>query len=511
MIVNIGMWMERNAYIFPQKVALRDDYRSVSYRESNLRIRALAEALRQQGVRHGDRVAVLLPNTIDMVEVLFATARLGAMFVPLNWRLGEDELVFILQDCTPKALVYAKEWEDRVVSIRKRYTDPCSGFATAFGHTTSAYEQAIQQALPLVSNTRMGTTDGLVGGGDDGVMIIYTSGTTGLPKGVVLTHNNVFWHTINGWSLGAGPDGIVLVLLPLFHVGGLNGSVTPVLHIGGTVILQQKFDPKVVLQTIERDKVTGVLGVPTIYQILAQQPEFETLDWSHRPVLLSGGAPLPESLIQQYHAHHLEFRQGYGLTEASPGVTGMGPGECLRKAGSAGRPILYTEIKLVDAQDQEVASDESGEVVVRGPNVMKGYWNRPEATAEAIRDGWLHTGDIGRFDEDGFLYIVDRKKDMIISGGENIYPAEIEKILAGHPGIQMATVVRQSDERWGEVPVAVLVPADPELSSEQIHAYLQERLARYKLPKTYHWVSELPLNAAGKVIKAEVRKRLGIQ
>ena len=497
--------MERNALIFPQKIALKDDYRELSYLACNTRIRALAEGMQERGVQAGDRVAVLMPNTIDMVEVLFATARLGAIYVPLNWRLSEEELVFILDDCAPKVLFFSTEWSERISSIRKRYIAECFYCAVELGQDLSM-EGWLKDTLEHSSPA--GSWDGLNGGGDDDLMIIYTSGTTGLPKGVVLTHNNVFWQTINGWSLGASPDAIVLALLPLFHVGGLNGSVTPVLHMGGTILLQRNFNPAAVLTTIEKERVTGILGVPVIYQLLSKQPEFETVDWSSCEVLLSGGAPLPESLIRVYHERELEFRQGYGLTEASPGVTGMGPGECLEKAGSAGRPLLYTEVQLVDSDGMIVSQGESGEVVVRGPNVMRGYWNRPDATAEAIRDGWLYTGDVGHFDEDGFLFIVDRKKDMIISGGENIYPAEIEKLLVGHPQVMAATVVGRPDEKWGEIPVAVVVPSETDVSFDSLHSFLKDRLAKYKLPKEYHFVAELPLNASGKVIKSEVRQIL---
>jgi fatty-acyl-CoA synthase len=513
MDVNIAIWIARNACIFPLKRSLKDDQKELSYAELDRRIKALAEALSRGGVTKGDRVAVLMPNAIEMVEVLFAAARLGAIFVPLNWRLGEDELAFILDDCTPNALIYSTEWEDRVTSLKRRYREDIVYAGVNLGKGDSVYEGLISQIAPS-QIAAVGQVGELIGGGHDPLMIIYTSGTTGLPKGVVLSHSNVFWQTINGWSLGMSPDSVCLVLLPLFHVGGLNGSVTPILHTGGTVILQRKFDAVTVLKTIEQEGVTGILGVPTIYQVLAQQPEFETTDWSRCEVLLSGGAPLPESLIKLYHERDLEFRQGYGLTEASPGVTGMGPGECLNKAGSAGRQILYIEVKIVDDDGKEQPTGTSGEIILRGPNVMIGYWNRPEETAKAIRDGWLYTGDIGLFDQDGFLYIVDRKKDMIISGGENIYPAEIEKLLAGHPDVGLATIVARKDERWGEVPVAVIVPTHKQVSEEQIevkiHSYLEQRLARYKLPKEYHFVADLPLNAAGKVNKPEVRKMLGL-
>ncbi|MCB9640762.1 MAG: o-succinylbenzoate--CoA ligase [Myxococcales bacterium] len=503
MQVNIATWITRNASLYRDKLALQDDRHAWSYTTFSHRMTQLASFLKEKGVRQGERVAVLLPNCAEMIEILFACAQLGAIYVPLNWRLGEDELAYILGDCTPACLVYAARWEDRTQRLAGRQETAPVLVDIAESLEGSSYEAALQHEGGAPAGEP-------VGGGDDDLMIIYTSGTTGNPKGVVLTHNNVFWQTVNGWSLGVSPDTVCLVLLPLFHVGGLNGSVTPMLHVGATVILQQKFDAGAVLASIEKDHVTGVVGVPTIFRMLADHANFEQTDFSKCQVLLSGGAPLPESLIQLYHKHGLEFRQGYGLTEAAPGVTGMGPGECLRKAGSAGRQILYTEVRIVDNDGNSLPTGESGEIIVRGPNVMKGYWNLPEETAKTIRNGWLHTGDVGRFDEDGFLYIVDRKKDMIISGGENIYPAEIEKILAGHPKVLMATVVGQSDERWGEVPVAVVVPREEGLTSEDLHTFLDVRLARYKLPKHYHIVKDLPLNASGKVIKAEVKKRLGI-
>ena len=502
MQINIATWVARNATIYPQKLALKDERHAWDYATFSGRVQRLAALLSTRGLQQGDRVATLLPNCAEMIEILFACAQLGAIYVPLNWRLGEDELAFILNDCTPKHLFYSTAWQKRAEALRGRQKTALALIAIDDDPAASGYEADLQAASPLSSPC--------LGGGDDDLMIIYTSGTTGDPKGVILTHHNVFWQTINGWSLGSSPDTVCLVLLPLFHVGGLNGSVTPMIHIGATVILQRKFDPAAVLDSIEKDRVTGVVGVPTIFRMLADHERFATTDFRSCQVLLSGGAPLPESLIQIYHQRGLEFRQGYGLTEAAPGVTGMGPGECLNKAGSAGRQILYTEVKLVDAQGEAVPVGESGEIIVRGPNVMKGYWMRPEETAKTIRDGWLYTGDIGRFDQEGFLYIVDRKKDMIISGGENIYPAEIEKILAGHPLVAMATVVGKADDKWGEIPIAAIIPREESLKAEDLQQFLEERLARYKIPRAFHLVPELPLNAAGKVIKAEVKKRLGL-
>ncbi|MFH1438283.1 MAG: o-succinylbenzoate--CoA ligase [Pseudomonadota bacterium] len=494
---NISYWVERNSAIFPAKTAVIDDRRRLTYKQLQERVSGLAAGLRASGVKKGDRVACLLYNCGEMVELCFACARLGALFVPLNWRLGEEELVFILRDCTPAVLVYDGPWEEKVKGI--------AGQADSMRlvKTGGDYEDMLAGSEETASHEPET-------GGDDDLLIIYTSGTTGLPKGVVLTHDNVFWQTINGWSLGVSPDTVCLVLLPLFHVGGLNSSVTPMLHVGATVILHRAFDAKKVLAAVEEEKVTGIVAVPAIYQFLSEQPEFQTRDLSSLEVLISGGAPLPHHLIELYHGKGFELRQGYGLTEASPGVTGMGPGECLAKAGTVGRQLPYTEVRIADGDGRALAAGVEGEILVKGPNVMKGYWKREQETAQALEGGWLHTGDIGVMDGDGFVSIVGREKDMIISGGENIYPAEIEKILAGHPDVEMAAVVGRSDEKWGEVPVAVVVPRKEGLDPAALLRLLEGKLARYKIPKDFLFVKELPVNAAGKVIKPEVKKKLGI-
>jgi fatty-acyl-CoA synthase len=292
-------------------------------------------------------------------------------------------------------------------------------------------------------------------------------------------------------------------------VGGLNGSVTPMIHVGATVLLPPRFDVGEVLATIEREKVSGMVAVPTVYQMMYDHPRFAATDLSSVAAFISGGAPLPESLIRKYHERGLEFRQGYGLTETSPGATGMGPGECLRKAGTAGRPCLYVDVAILDDEGNALPPGTAGEVCVRGPNVMAGYWNRPEETARAIRNGWLRSGDIGYLDEDNYLTLVDRKKDMIISGGENVYPAEVEKTLAGHPAIADVAVVGRPDPKWGEVPVAfVVLRPGASATPDDLIGYCGGRLARYKTPREYVLRPALPRNAAGKLIKAEIKRDL---
>ena len=299
-----------------------------------------------------------------------------------------------------------------------------------------------------------------------------------------------------------------LVAIHAFHVGGLGGSVTPILAVGGTAVLVPKFDPAEVLRLVEVHGVHGIMGVPTVHQMLLEHPDFETRDLSSLGVLISGGAPLPEALMQAYHERGLEMRQGYGLTEAAPGVTGMGPGDARRKPASVGRPCLYTDVKVVDDRGCEVPTGEVGELLCRGPNVMKGYWNRPDATAEVLVDGWLHSGDLARIDEDGYVTIAGRKKEMIISGGENVYPGEIEQILTNHPDVALAAVVGRPDDLWGEVPVAFVIPQPGRTPAPaELLACAAEHLAKYKVPRDLYVEPMLPMNAAGKILKSELVKR----
>ena len=501
MRVNIGYWISKNARLYPNKNALICAGRSVTYRDLDRRVNRLANALDGMGLAAGDRVAALMLNSIEYIELLFACAKKGLVFVPLNFRLSVPELQFILGDCTPRALffdpVFGKQAEAlsaSVPSLVNRTAVPLAG-----GGEYDALLERWPETEALDERH----------GGDDLLLIMYTAGTTGRAKGVMLSHHNCFFQTINGWAFGNSPDAVTLVVLPLFHVGGLNGSVTPMIHIGATTILIPKFDPADVLELVERWKVVGIMAVPTVYQMLLDHPDFGRRDLSSLEVLLSGGAPLPHALLEAYHGRGFEMRQGYGLTEASPGVTGMGPGDCRRKPGTVGKRCLYTEVEVMDDEGRILSPGQTGEVVARGPNIMLGYWNLPEETAKTIVDGWLRTGDLGRFDEDGFLTIVGRKKEMIISGGENVYPAEIEQLLTNHPDVGMAAVVGIKDPMWGEVPVAFVTPAPGRTPvPEAILDYLGPRLARYKVPRQVHVRDVLPISAAGKILKRQLAEEL---
>ncbi len=511
-----GDWLSRWAVYAPEKTALVDvaSGRRLTYRSFNERADKLASALRlRYGIRKGDRVAVLAYNCSETLELFFALGKLGAIMVPLNYRLVEPELQYIIQNSESRLLFFGPEFEGTVKAILPEVS---LEYVVPFhddGLLTS-YEELL--SMPFTGVPEPAEIDL-----DDPWLILYTSGTTGQPKGAVLTHGTITWNAVNtqvGWDLRH--DDITLTHTPFFHTGGLNVLTTPLFHRGGTVVLVRQFEATQSLRLIERERCTVVFAVPTMFQMMLESPAFHTSDLSSIRFFISGGAPCPVSLIEAYAQSGLTFKQGYGLTEAGPNCFTLDAKDAVRKAGSVGFPNFHLDVRVVDDAGRDVARGEVGELLIRGPHVIKGYWKNPQATAQAIQDGWLHTGDLVRRDEDGYFFIVDRKKDMIISGGENIYPAELEKILHGHPGIKEAAVIGVPHAKWGEVGRAVVVPRDPAslqdaifneatLSEAQVIAYLGERVARYKLPKSVIFTSELPRNPTGKVVKPALRERFG--
>lgn len=490
----IGFWVARRAGLTGGRTAIRFEGRDVSYVELNARVNRAAHALAGLGVGHGDRLAVLARNSPEYAEVLLACAKLGAIVVPLNWRLAAPELEFQISDAGATTIVFDPEF---AVADALR---PLCKEELALGPEGS-YEQALAGATDEEPRAAVRA--------DDVLTILYTSGTTGRPKGAMLTHGNFFWTNLNILlAVDLAQDERSVVVLPMFHVGGWNVNTLSVWWKGGTVLLEREFDPAGCLALIERERATSMMGVPAIYLAMAQRPEFRTADLDSLRFVVCGGAPAPESLIRRWEERGVKFIQGYGLTEAAPNCLVLPPEDSRRKLGAAGRPYLYADVRVVDERDAPVGPGGIGEVVVRGPSVMKGYWERPEATAEALRDGWLRTGDVARLDEEGYAFIVDRVKDMIISGGENVYPAEVENVLYEHPWVAEAAVIGVPDERWGEVPVALVVPRPGgEVAEEDLISFCRERLAKYKTPSRVTFVEELPRTPSGKVMKHLLRER----
>ncbi|MFJ9080857.1 o-succinylbenzoate--CoA ligase [Streptomyces sp. NPDC102384] len=489
----LGSWPARRARKTPHRTALIHNGTTYTYADLHDRTTRLAHALRAQGVRRGDRVAYLGPNHPSYLETLFAAGTLGAVFVPLNTRLATAELAYQIADSGAKTLLHTGDVEQaRTLSVPVTIEADGSGYEELL---EAAPSDPVDEAV----------------GGDDVCLIMYTSGTTGRPKGAMLTHANLTWNAINvlvDHDLIA--DEVALVSAPLFHTAGLNMLTLPVLLKGGTCVLVGAFDPAATFDLVEQHGITFMFGVPTMFDLLTRQPAWPTADLSSLRLLTCGGAPVPPPLIAAYQERGLTFLQGYGMTEAAPGTLFLDAEHAVSKAGSAGVPHFFSDVQVVGPDLTPVAADETGEVVVRGPHVMPGYWGLPEATEAAFSDGWFRTGDAARVDADGYVTIVDRFKDMIISGGENVYPAEIEAALLAHPDVAECAVIGVPDEKWGEVPRAIVVPrAGTTPLPETLLTSLSGRLAKYKIPKSLLLADELPRTASGKLIKSRLREAHG--
>ncbi|WP_328844215.1 o-succinylbenzoate--CoA ligase [Streptomyces sp. NBC_00258] len=493
----LGSWPARRARKTPHRTALIHGDTTVTYAGLYERTTRLAHALRACGVRRGDRIAYLGPNHPSYLETLFAAGTLGAVFVPLNTRLAGPEIAYQLTDSGAKALVYGPSFAGLVAGL------PGNSDVRTYVEVGAEYDQLLGAASDEAIDEPVTA--------DDTCIIMYTSGTTGRPKGAMLTHGNLTWNAVNVLvDQDVIADERALVSAPLFHTAGLNMLTLPVLLKGGTCVLVEAFDPEATFDLIERHRITFMFGVPTMFEHVARHPRWADADLSSLRMLSCGGSPVPTPLIAAYQERGLTFLQGYGMTEASPGVLFLDAEHAVTKAGSAGVPHFFSDVRVVRPDLTPAETGETGEVVVRGPHVMPGYWGLPDETAAVFHDGWFRSGDAARIDEDGYVTIVDRIKDMIISGGENIYPAEIEDQLLAHPDIVECAVIGVPDEKWGEVPRAVVVPReDVALDPDEVLASLAGRLAKYKIPKSVVLADELPRTASGKLLKSRVRKRYG--
>jgi fatty-acyl-CoA synthase len=452
----------------PRRIAIDYDGRLVTYGELAEGAERFAAAFGEAGLERGDRVATLTGNTPEHVMVLFACARLGLILLPLSWRLAAPELAYQLDDAEPSLFLVEDEYRD---------------LADATGHSFAALEP---------SHFRMGarSRDESVTP-DDGLLLIYTSGTTGKPKGALLTHANCFWTNASfDATTGIHNDDVVLQILPQFHVGGWNVQALLAWLKGATVVLERQFEAGRALQLIEEKRVTTMMGVPPVYLFMAQHERFADADLSSLERAVVGGAPMPESLLETWANRGTAIAQGYGLTEAAPNVLCLPPEDAVRKIGYAGKPYPFVDVRLSD----------EGEIQVKGPNVFPGYWRNPEATAAAFTsDGWLRTGDVGEVDGEGFYRIKGRLKDMYISGGENVYPAEVESVLHEHPRVADAAVLGVPHERWGECGIAFVV-ADG-VTEDELIGWCADRLAKFKVPMSVRFIDEIPRNSLGKIQK----------
>jgi len=483
-----------------------------TYRELNDRANRLANWMRSLGVEKGDRVSILAHNSIAFIDLFYGLPKIGAIFAPLNWRLVARELTYIVNDCAPKVLICSAELAGVLDEMRSDI-DVAHYVAVEGAQLDGAlnYEEALASAS--VTEPRRPPLET-----DDTYAILYTSGTTGHPKGAMIPHRQILWNAINTVaSWGLREDDVSPVFTPLFHAGGLFAFLTPLFYMGGRIILFRAFDLEQIFRAILDQECTVVLGVPTIYRMFLESPLFPEADFRHVRFFINGGASLPVDLADGWlAAKGGVFRQGYGLTEVGANCFSMTDEESVWKLGSVGKPIYHSRMRLIDPEtDQDVAVGQEGELRISGPHVCTGYWRNPEASAEALwydpADGsgpWFCTGDMARKDEDGFYYIIGRYKDMIKSGGENIYAAEVEKVFCDHPAVKEAALIGVPHERWGEVGLMVVVLEDGgEATEEALQAYCGEQLARFKIPKRVVFSDELPYSSYGKVMKAELKKR----
>ena len=484
--LTLGRWLADRARTTPQRVAIRFLGQDLTYAELDSRATRLAAGLAARGLRRGDRLATLTTTSPDHVATFFACARLGVALQPVSWRLASAEVAYQLEDAEPSLLLASDD-----------------------------YAELARKAGTKVEIARIGDptleADGEVedvARDDDPLLLVYTSGTTGKPKGALLSHANCFWTNLSFDRTTSLRDGdVVLQVLPQFHVGGWNVQPLLAWWKGATVVLEPAFDAARALDLIAEHGVTTMMGVPATYLFLAQEPGFAVADLSSLRLAVVGGAPMPEALLETWIARGIEIVQGYGLTEAAPNVLCLPPEEATRKLGFAGKPYPHVDVALRDADTGAlVEGTGTGELVVRGPNVFAGYWRNAEATEAAFADGWLLTGDVAERDAEGFYRIAGRIKDMVISGGENVYPAEIEDVLHAHPAVLEAAVVGVPDERWGEACAAFVVLREgSNVGTEELQRLCRDQLARFKVPKTFAFVDALPRSSMGKVLKDELR------
>jgi fatty-acyl-CoA synthase len=502
-----GDVLGERARLSPDKIALVfvPTGERLTYRQLDERARACARMWTGPlGLAKGDRIGILAHNRPEFLDNFFAAGKSGVIIVPLGTRLTAHEASFMMRDCGMRALIYDGSFAPVVRELKA---------LVSLDHWVALDEPADTGDLrsqELLAAVGPDPWERVACEPESTYCLLYTSGTTGKPKGVMLPHRMIAWNAYNtaiSWQLRE--EDISPIFTPLYHAGGLGAFLLPIFAIGGTIVLHAGFDPAEIWRVIEKERCTVVLGVPTIWKVLMEAPEFAAADLSHLRWLASGGAPLPLYIIETYQQRGIVFRQGYGLTEVGVNCFAMSNEESVAKKGAIGRPFMFTHARLVDAEGHEVGTGDVGELLLRGPHVCAGYWNNPDATAAALdAEGWFHTGDLARCDEDGFYTIAGRKKDMFISGGVNVYPAEIEGELLLHPSVKDAAVIGVPEATWGEVGVAFVVCREGHtLHGEELSEFLACRLARFKLPKEYLFLDAMPRTAYGKVVKLELQQR----
>jgi fatty-acyl-CoA synthase len=503
--MNAETLLSKRAHLTPDREAMFELETGVRYTYADLNARAnrAANWLRSIGIGVGDRVSILAQNSVAFVDLLYGVAKIGAIFAPLNWRLVASELVYIVNDCGSRVLIVGPEYVDVWTDMRPHVNVPHVLSIEGADMGAPAYDDVTVAASPEdppLLNLDPDTTH----------CILYTSGTTGRPKGALIPQRQVLWNCINTIaSWGITEKDVSPVFTPMFHAGGLFAFLTPLFYVGGRILLGRTFDPAESLRLIEEEQCTVILGVPTLFQMWMDIDGFDEIDFSHVHYFISGGAPCPVPLMEEWRRRTgTIFRQGYGLTEVGPNCFSMTDEDSVPKSGSVGRSIFHSDMRLVDQSGNDVPVGETGELIIRGAHVCTGYLDNPEATAAALRDGWFHTGDMARMDEDGFYTISGRFKDMIISGAENVYAAEVEAVFMEHSAVVECALIGKPDEKWGEVGLMIVVCNNgAEVSGETLKQHCAAQLAKYKVPKEVIFVDALPHSPYGKVEKVKLREQ----
>lgn len=488
-------WLKRWSLYSPNHVAVIDGETNESMTYDSmftLAQKAAAVLKSKYKVKKGDRVAIFSTNENEFLPLFFGAQRLGAILVPINFRLTAREVAHIINDSSPQVVFYESDFHQTIEEVKKQ----------SFDFTSQVFKSKEKNNFVNEMLNSENQFSEFLGFFEDPCLILYTSGTTGAPKGAVLTHKTLFWNSLNTTlRLNLNQNDCTVTFLPLFHTGGWNVLTTPFLHRGAKLIFLKKFDADLILKLSEREKATILFGVPTTMDLLSQHPHFNKFDLSHIRYAIVGGEPMPINLIRTWHERKIPIRQGYGLTEFGPNVFSLNEEDSIRKIGSIGFPNFYIDAKVINEEGREASTDEVGELVLRGPMVMKEYWHNPKATQDTMKEGWLYTGDLVRRDSEGYFYVVGRKKDMYISGGENVYPPEIEQILRLHPAVVEAAVIGVPDSKWGEVGKAFVVVKNKTTTDKELHEFCAHNLAKFKVPKYFTFLEQLPKGDSGKILK----------
>lgn len=493
-------WISKWAIYYPDKIAIKEyeSNRTLTYSQINNVANFLASKfINDLKLTPSDRVVILAENSLEHIILFSVCQKTGLILVPLNYRLAPREIDYQLLDSNPSLIIIEKKFYEKVYELESFYKTKHKIYIEEIAEIIENEKNTLNKFNPIETFDE-----------NHPIFILYTSGTTGTPKGALYTHKMLFWNSINtALRLDITSDDKSISCTPMFHTGGWNVIPTPFLHHGAYFCLTKKFDPDLILQLLEEEKATMFMAVPTMLSFMAQSKEFDKVNLNTIKFFIVGGEPMPLPLIEVWHKKDVPIRQGYGLTEVGPSVTSLHQNDAIRKMGSIGKINFYLKYRIVDERGKDVKTGETGELILKGPTVTTGYWNNQQATNENIKDGWFYTGDLVCEDEEGFLFIVDRKKNMFISGGENVYPAEIERLLYTHPCIEEVAVIGVPDEKWGEVGKAFIkLKEGKSITVEELRNFMEGNLARYKIPKYFEFVNQIPKTETGKIDKKVLLK-----